>query len=451
MPRVPRIRNLLSISVAVTCAGVVATAIPAYAAAGDLDPTLGVGGAVTTDFGANPPEPEIANEMVIQPDGKIVAAGRAGTDQFPVGGDGAFGVVRYLPDGRLDPTFGTGGLVKTSFQAPPNRNIARAVALQPDGKIVVGGTSGVVDTTANLAVARYNPDGSLDASFGTGGTVLMNVSNGQGDGIRGLAVQPDGKILGVGAAGGENLLIRFNLDGSLDPSFGTGGTAQPVLGNSGHLFTLKLLASGTFLAAGSAFNTTQGDFLLARFTSTGALDTTFGTGGLVTTAITAQNDLVFDMAVTDTGQIILAGEANSSDALGVTGDTHVALARYHADGSPDATFGTAGIIDDNLTANQDEARGIVVQSDGKIVVAGPRDGSNVHADPTAGSLAVVRYNANGTRDTNFGTGGMATTTAGGSAAAARDVALDPTGRIVVCGAATMPGTGVDVALARFLP
>src|SRR5439155_1530712 len=217
--RVPRIRNLLSISVAVTCAGVVATAIPAYAAAGDLDPTLGVGGAVTTDFGANPPEPEIANEMVIQPDGKIVAAGRAGTDQFPVGGDG-----------------------------------------------------------------------------------------------------------------------------SLDPSFGTGGTAQPVLGNSGHLFTLKLLASGTFLAAGSAFNTTQGDFLLARFTSTGALDTTFGTGGLVTTAITAQNDLVFDMAVTDTGQIILAGEANSSDALGVTGDTHVALARYHADGSPDATFGTAGII-----------------------------------------------------------------------------------------------------------
>jgi uncharacterized delta-60 repeat protein len=438
--------------VALTVAGVVATAVPAYAASGDLDPTFGVGGVVTTDFGVNPPEPEIANEMVIQPDGKIVVAGRAGTDQFPVGGDGAFGIARYLPNGTLDPSFGTGGLVKTSFQGPPNRNIARAVALQSDGKIVVGGTSGVVDTTAELAVARYNTDGSLDPSLGTGGKVLMNVSNGLGDGIRGLAVQPDGKILGVGAAGGENLLIRFNANGSLDSSFGNGGTSQPVLGDSGHLFTMRLLSNGTFLAAGTGSNgATQEDFLVARFTSTGDLDTTFGTGGLVTTAITALNDLVFDMAVTGTGQIILAGEANSGDVLGVTGDTHFALARYNANGSLDTAFGTAGVVDDNLTANQDEARGIVLQANGKIVVAGPRDGSNVHADPTAGSMAVIRYNADGTRDTTFGTGGVATTTAGGSAAGARDIALDSDGRIVVCGGANMPGTGVDFAVARFLP
>src|SRR2546421_12237518 len=140
MPRLPRIRNLISTTVALTVAGVVATAAPAHASApGDLDQTFGVGGVVTTDFGVNPSEPEIANEMVIQPDGKIVTAGRAGTDQFPVGGDGAFGGARYLPNGDLDARFGTGGLVKTSFQGPPNRNIARAGGLQPGRKIIVGG------------------------------------------------------------------------------------------------------------------------------------------------------------------------------------------------------------------------------------------------------------------------------------------------------------------------
>ena len=451
MPQALRIKTLIT-TMALTVAGVVATAAPAYATPGNLDSTFGTGGVVTTDFGASPSEPEIANDMAIQPDGKIVTAGRAGVDQTPIGGDGAFGIARYLPDGSLDPTFGTGGLVKTKFQAPPNRDIARAVALQSDGKIVVGGTSGVFDTPAKLAMARYNADGSLDSSFGTGGIVLMNVSNGLGDAIRGLAVQPDGKILGVGAAGGENLLIRFNTDGSLDSSFGSGGTSQPVLGSSGHLFAMKLLSDGTFVAAGTGTTgANQGDFLVARFTSTGALDSTFGTGGLTITPITAQNDLVFDMAVAGNGQIILAGEANSGDVLGVTGDTHFALARYNANGSLDTSFGTAGIVDDNLTVNQDEARGIVPQSDGRIVVVGPRDGSNVHADPTTGSMAVVRYNADGSRDTTFGTGGVATTMAGGSAAGARDVALDSAGRIVVCGGAVMAGTGVDFAVARFQP
>src|SRR2546421_5040788 len=318
MPQALRVKTLITTTMALTVAGVVATAVPAYATPGNLDSAFGTGGTVTTDFGANPSEPEIANDMAIQPDGKIIAAGRAGVDQTPIGGDGAFGIVRYLPNGSLDPTFGTGGLVKTKFQAPPNRDVARAVALQSDGKILVGGTSGVFDTPAKLAMARYNADGSLDSSFGTGGIVLMNVSNGLGDAIRGLAVQPDGKILGVGAAGGENLLIRFNTDGTLDSSFGNGGTSQPVLGSSGHLFAMKLLSNGTFLAAGTGTTgANQGDFLVARFTSTGALDSTFGTGGLTITAITAQNDLLFDMAGARHGQIIPAGGAHSRGAPGV--------------------------------------------------------------------------------------------------------------------------------------
>src|SRR2546423_15483580 len=116
MPRLPRIRSLISTTVALTVAGVVATAAPAHASApGDLDQTFGVGGVVTTDFGVNPPEPEIANEMVIQPDGKIVTAGRAGTDQFPIGGDGAFGAGRYLLHDNLDASFRLGGGVEDSF------------------------------------------------------------------------------------------------------------------------------------------------------------------------------------------------------------------------------------------------------------------------------------------------------------------------------------------------
>jgi len=452
MLRRSRIHCLVSGTVAVTIAGLLATATPAHAASGVLDTTFGVGGQVTTDFGVNPSEPEMGNDMVVQPDGKIVLAGRAGTDQFPVGGDGTFGVARYLPNGSLDPSFGTGGLVKTNFVAPPQRAIPRAVALQVDGKIVVGGTAGTIDTNAKLAIARYNPDGSLDPTFGTGGKILMNVTNELGDGIRALALQPDGKILGVGAAGGGNLLIRFNPDGSLDPTFGNGGHAEPVIGNSGHLFAMKLLPSGKFLATGTGFNpATQGDFLLARFNPDGSLDTTFASAGLVTTDLSGLNDLVFAIAVTSTGQILLAGEANADDALGVSGDTHVALARYSADGTLDTTFGSGGKVDHNLTTNQDEGRSVVLQSDGKIVVAGPRDGSNVHADPSAGSAAVIRYNANGTLDTTFGTGGAATTTFGGAAAGARSMALDSNGRIVVAGGAGMPNTGVDFALARFLP
>ena len=398
MLRRSRIHCLVSGTVAVTIAGLLATATPAHAASGVLDTTFGVGGQVTTDFGVNPSEPEMGNDMVVQPDGKIVLAGRAGTDQFPVGGDGTFGVARYLPNGSLDPSFGTGGLVKTNFVAPPQRAIPRAVALQVDGKIVVGGTAGTIDTNAKLAIARYNPDGSLD------------------------------------------------------PTFGNGGHAEPVIGNSGHLFAMKLLPSGKFLATGTGFNpATQGDFLLARFNPDGSLDTTFASAGLVTTDLSGLNDLVFAIAVTSTGQILLAGEANADDALGVSGDTHVALARYSADGTLDTTFGSGGKVDHNLTTNQDEGRSVVLQSDGKIVVAGPRDGSNVHADPSAGSAAVIRYNANGTLDTTFGTGGAATTTFGGAAAGARSMALDSNGRIVVAGGAGMPNTGVDFALARFLP
>src|SRR5256885_16784740 len=130
MPRLPRIRSLISTTVALTVAGVVATAAPAHASApGDLDQTFGVGGVVTTDFGVNPPEPEIANEMVIQPDGKIVTAGRAGTDQFPIGGDGALRGAPYLPHRQPRQSFGTRGPGKTTLHTPPDRNNARAAAV----------------------------------------------------------------------------------------------------------------------------------------------------------------------------------------------------------------------------------------------------------------------------------------------------------------------------------
>jgi uncharacterized delta-60 repeat protein len=238
-------------------------ALARYLPDGRLDPSFGIGGKVTTDFGGSSLNGVLA--LVVQPDGKLVAAGDASVGSSA---DLDFALARYLPDGRLDPTFGIGGTVTTDFGGIIE-DIATALVLQPDGKLVAAGHDSNGDL--DFALARYLPDGRLDPTFGTGGTVTTDGGLG---GILALVLQPDGKLVAAGEGEGGFALVRYLPDGRLDPTFGTGGTVTTNFGD--FTFALVLQPDGKLVAAGGA----GGDFALARYLPDGSLDATFGPGDL---------------------------------------------------------------------------------------------------------------------------------------------------------------------------
>lgn len=240
-------------------------ALARYNKNGSLDTSFGRKGRVTTDFHAF----DSGRGVVLQTDGRMVAAGVAGGDVHE-GGNPVFAIARYKPNGSLDPSFGAGGTVTTPAGA------GSALALQPDGKIVVGGS----------ALVRYKPDGSLDPSFGTGGTV--STPNFQAGGI---VLQPDGKIVAAGRTrtGTQDhtklALLRYEPNGSMDASFGTGGKVATGFGAAyAEAHAVALQANGKLVVVGDSG--TGRKFVLARYNSDGSLDSTFGTGGKVVTSFT---------------------------------------------------------------------------------------------------------------------------------------------------------------------
>src|SRR5439155_927966 len=195
-------------------AAVLALPLAARADPGDLDPSFGAGGQVTTPILSGY---DAASALVVLPDGKLVAAGHA----YNANND-TFALVRYNADGSLDGNFGTGGKVTTPFG---NGGAARGGVLQADGGVVAAGQS-MRGSVIQVALVRYNADGSLDTSFGTGGKVTTSIG-GVDDKAIALVLQPDGKLVAAGySKGGSNIafaLARYNADGSLDASFGTAG------------------------------------------------------------------------------------------------------------------------------------------------------------------------------------------------------------------------------------
>jgi len=231
----------------------------------------------------------VVHALALQGDGKIVAAGRSSYNR---GLNSEFALVRYTPDGNLDPTFGSGGKVTTRIRTVDS---ADAVVLQPDGRIVVAGvSSGGRDL--EFAVIRYTPDGSLDPTFGSGGKAVTAMGSRGGAGhlfgpqyiygrvYGGIALQSDGKVVGVGSTDEGVILLRYNSDGGLDPSFGTDGKAVIRIGTTGDVArALTLQQDGKIVVAGGSRN----EFALVRYSPDGGLDPTFGTGGKVTTRIGA--------------------------------------------------------------------------------------------------------------------------------------------------------------------
>jgi uncharacterized delta-60 repeat protein len=306
-----------------------------------------------------------AQDLAVQPDGKIVAVGRFLGD---------FAVGRFNSDGSLDTSFDGDGTVTTYLGAVSDE--AHSVALQSDGKIVAAGESGV-----EMALARYHPDGSLDTSFGTGGLVVTEIGapNGQ---INGVAVQPDGKIVAAGGTdatthgASDFAILRFNPDGSLDTTFGGDGIVITDVGGGEMFKALRLQSDGKMVAAGMA----GGDFGVARYNSDGSLDASFSGDGVATADFGHYADYAQALALQTDGKIVAAGQFPTSDMYS-TND--FALARFNPDGSLDTTFDGDGKVTTNSAF--DRAMGVLVQPDGKIVTAGwAFDGST-------GDFALARY------------------------------------------------------------
>ena len=353
------------------------------------------------------------------------------------------GVGDAIP-GALDATFGSGGKVLTSMASSGGR--VGGLAVQSDGKLLVAGGAHN-GSNYDFALLRYQPNGSLDSSFGNVGRVLTPIGNSQDFG-RGVAVQQDGKIVVVGDAnnGADNdlALVRYQADGNLDPSFGNGGkVTTTILSNSGEIGrSVAVQPDGKILVAGHTDNGAVKDsFALVRYMSNGSLDNGFGSGGKVTTSIGSGDDHGYRVLVQSDGKILVAGDSE------IGGNRDFALVRYHPNGTLDTSFGNNGKVVTSIGLGDDGAQALAVQGDGKIVLAG--FAANGNSDDF--DFALVRYLADGSIDPTFGTGGkVVTDIAGGSDDTGNGLTVLPGGRILVVGSSGRDGSNYDFALAQYL-
>jgi uncharacterized delta-60 repeat protein len=347
-----------------------------YLSDGTLDRSFGINGGVRTQiFGDH----DRILGLAVQPDDKIVAVG---TGYF-VNNSGRrqsdFLVARYLPDGALDPTFGNNapGISTIDFFGDTD-DFARSVVILGNGQILVGGDSfNPFNNTSDFAIARLNSNGFLDTSFGVQG---RNAVDGFGgfDEAYAIAVQPDGRIIlgGIGqngANGQDMVLMRFLANGFPDNTFfGTGETAIHFGSGADRIFDIDLQPDGKIVTAGSVFvgGANGFDFALLRLHSNGLLDTTFGNGGGVLTDFDGGNDAAFSVDVLSDGRILATGEGF------INADLDVALAAYNPNGIPDTQLLTGddlsppGTITTDFALGDDSGVGTFVQSDGSILVVG---------------------------------------------------------------------------------
>jgi uncharacterized delta-60 repeat protein len=348
---------------------------------GELDATFGEGGLVTTQVGAGS---DVARAVVVDDKGRIVVAGSA---VDPAAGLD-FAVVRYLANGDVDESFGAAGKARVSFS--DDADTAYAVALQPDGKLLIGGDANLGTSASGMdfAIARLLDDGSLDESFGGDGRVTQAISTFSGrDSIYALTLQDVDGEPRIVAAGGERdfTLARFTTEGELDTTFGEEGKLAGLFGSTiGAARAVRTTDSGELLVAGQA----QHDFALAKLSAAGSLVPSFGQEGKVTTAVSAENwDEAYGLGLEKDGNIVLAGfsyEGNSS-----AGNT--ALVRYTPDGELDDGFGDGGIVVTAVAASNkaDQGSALLIATDERvpmqrIYVAG-------YASSSFSQFAVTRF------------------------------------------------------------
>jgi len=382
---------------------------------GAPDATFGSGfGTVITPIGSGT---DVAYSLALQPDGMIVVAGTCSN-----GTDYDFCLARYLVNGTLNTNFNGIGKVVTAIGN--GNDGAYSLALQPDGKIVVTGSC-LNGTTYDFCLARYLASGALDLSFNGTGKVMTAIGSGT-DAAYSVALQPDGKIVVAGrCSNGTNTdfcLARYLASGALDVSLNGTGTVITTIGSGGDIARgVALQPDGKIVVAGYCSNGTSADFCLARYLASGTLDVSFNGSGTAITPIGVGDDYAISLALQPDGKIIVSGVCSNG------ANSDFCLARYLANGTFDTSFNSTGKVITPIGSSDDYGYSVALQPDDKIVVAGYCvSGANF-------DFCLARYLANGTLDTSFGSTGKVITAIGSGTDVANSAALQPDGKIVVAG------------------
>jgi uncharacterized delta-60 repeat protein len=483
-----KIMKNLIIKTTLTAIAIAIFTFQAFAAAGDLDLSFSTDGFELTQLGDGD---DIVTATAIQPDGKIVVAGTSGANA-----NSQVALARYKEDGSLDTTFGIGGKVSTRNIA---NLLAKSVAIQTDGKIIVAGRRNSRSSTQGFVVFRYNTNGTLDNTFGNSGIVTTPLGNRRYIGGS-VAILPDGNLI---LAGGfetglvRNLVvIKYKTNGSLAQDFGNAGIViTPSATLNGFAISLAIQQSGRIVVVGSAFNNdSRGDFAVVRYLVNGDLDTSFGTGGIVITPHGTGTESATDVKIQLNGDIVVAGVS-----FGVPSGRNIAVLRYKSNGDIDTSFGNNGIVtepQEDSPFYEERDVSLAIQLDGKFVVSGfddllnstrrhffilrynsngsldssfdsdgkvrtqilTRDGhptslliqsdGKILASGTSGDFASVRYNTNGSLDTTFNTDGILITNNFSTNAQIKAVALQSDGKIVVTGV-VFDGIKTNFTTARY--
>jgi uncharacterized delta-60 repeat protein len=383
--------------------------------AGDLDPTFGTGGIVTT---ANTG----ANAAALQSDGKIVVAG-----SISMGQNSQPGLLRYTTNGVLDSSFGTGGEVVFAV-GTSNPGPAFAVAIQIDGKILAAAPANL-----RLTVFRFNTNGSVDNTFGTNGSVEIGGEPFLAPAVGGITLQPDGKIL----IDTRDIVARLVANGQLDSTFGSNGVAPTV---------------GVF--GGSVAPLPNGDILIGEgnitslYAPNGSLITSFGVNGQTAGfPFDGKGGFVATTNIRGVTKIITAGTLVTSPSL-MFGQTVTGflLVRYNADGTIDNSFGHHGGVATAFPGNiLSRAFAVTLQTNGDIVAAGQTAPTDVDMTRGPSYFGLVRYNPNGSVDTTFGNSGFVSTQFGNTEAFVNTVLIQTDGKIVAVG-----NSNNEITLARYL-
>ncbi|HUQ53067.1 MAG TPA: tandem-95 repeat protein, partial [Gammaproteobacteria bacterium] len=380
-----------------------ATVSIAVKSVNDAPTFFGSHGRVIVDFGQGQ---ETGRAIAIQPNGKIVIAGEAA---------GGMGGARFNTDGSADSTFDGDGQTLVAF--PLFDGVPFGMALQANGRIAIAGY-GSNSNEIDFALARLNANGSLDATFDGDGRVMTGFTPGSVDIAHAVAVQADGKLV---AAGGSSFydfsVVRYNANGSLDTTFSGDGRAITALSaDPDYANAVAVQSNGKIVAAGFRNNGAQDDFALVRYNADGSLDTTFDGDGIVITDFSGGNDVITGIAVQSDGRILVSGYSESTP-----GQTVFAAACYNANGTLDTAFDGDGKLTTGFDGLNSAANAVALQANGKFVLAGA----------AASNIAIARYNADGSLDTSFDGDGRVISDAGSVANA---VALQADGGIVIGGA-----------------
>ena len=427
-PRSPTVSRIYHLAVAAVSIALLVWPVARHAQTtqGVLDAEFGVGGKVVSNTSR---AFKRSFAIALQRRGKIVVVGYSNGRK----GQRAF-VGQYNQNGTPDAGFGDGGFagIASNFEA------ATAVVVQPNRKIVVGGRVGL-----DFGLARLNRDGSLDPGFGSAGIVATDFF-GRNDSAYALALQPDGKMVVAGSVGKGHTelfgIARYTQEGGLDPTFGNNG--KVTLGFSANLsqaLTVALQPDGKIVAAGmAAMDTTRNDFALVRLNADGSRDSTFGVEGLVTTDFSGGFDGVNAVVIQPDGKIVAVGES----------DSKFALARYDPNGRLDLAFGSAGKVETDFFGVSAYAAAAALQADGKVIAVG--GARRIDQNSNTDDFAVARFQTDGTLDSTFAQGGKLTIDFLNDADSASSVVIQKDGRVVIAGTAAGNSGQFSLAMARLM-